>query len=70
MDGLNKAIAHFGTRKALAEAIGVHPMAVTQWGKRQRVPAERAVEIEKASGGAVTRHDLRPDLWPSAEKAA
>ena len=26
--------------------------------------AELALEIEKATGGAVSRSDLRPDLWP------
>jgi DNA-binding transcriptional regulator YdaS (Cro superfamily) len=27
------------------------------------VPAERAVQIEKALNGAVTRQELRPDLY-------
>jgi DNA-binding transcriptional regulator YdaS (Cro superfamily) len=26
--------------------------------------AELAIQIEKATGGAVSRSDLRPDLWP------
>lgn len=26
--------------------------------------AELALEIETATGGAVSRSDLRPDLWP------
>lgn len=29
-------------------------------------PAELAPQIEAATGGKVTRHDLRPDLWPAA----
>ncbi len=28
------------------------------------IPAERAVEIERATGGAVKRSCLREDLWP------
>jgi DNA-binding transcriptional regulator YdaS (Cro superfamily) len=64
MNGLTKAIKHFGTRKALAEALGLEPMAVTQWEKRKRIPAERAVQIESVTKGAVTRQEIRPDLWP------
>lgn len=29
------------------------------------ITAERAVDIERATGGQITRGDLRPDLWPS-----
>lgn len=29
-------------------------------------PAELAPKIETATDGKVTRHDLRPDLWPAA----
>lgn len=37
---------------------------VWQWESgRQRVTAERAIEIETATNGAVTRHDLRPDIF-------
>jgi DNA-binding transcriptional regulator YdaS (Cro superfamily) len=39
---------------------------VWQWESgRQRVTDARAVAIEKATGGKVTRGDLRPDLWPN-----
>lgn len=38
-------------------------------GKR-RVPAELVLPIERATGGAVTRHDLRPDLYPTPDRAA
>lgn len=31
---------------------------------RQPVTAEMAVAIEKATGGVVSRQELRPDLWP------
>jgi DNA-binding transcriptional regulator YdaS (Cro superfamily) len=34
-----------------------------------RITAERAVEIEVATGGQVSRSDLRPDIYPR-EKAA
>ena len=43
---------------------------ISQWESGDVViPAERAVEIERATGGEVSRSDLRPDLWPNAEAA-
>jgi DNA-binding transcriptional regulator YdaS (Cro superfamily) len=29
-----------------------------------KVPAERVLLIEAATGGRVSRHELRPDLYP------
>ena len=49
----------------LASALGVPPPLVSQWktGVR-RVPAERVLAIEAATGHRVSRHDLRPDIYP------
>lgn len=53
------------TLKQFAEKIGKTPGAVWQWATDYQTPtAENALEIEKATGGKVTRHELRPDLWP------
>jgi DNA-binding transcriptional regulator YdaS (Cro superfamily) len=35
-----------------------------------KVPAERVLSIESATDGAVTRHELRPDLYPTEQPAA
>jgi transcriptional repressor of cell division inhibition gene dicB len=43
------AIEYFGTRKALAEAIGVDLSATHHWG--EYVPELRQYQIELASGG-------------------
>ena len=61
---IEKAIQVLGTQKALAEKLGVRTQAVTKW--RKRVPAERVLGIEAATGGVVSRHELRPDLYPIA----
>jgi DNA-binding transcriptional regulator YdaS (Cro superfamily) len=49
---------------SLSAKIGVTPVLVSQWrnGVRQ-IPIERCVAIERATEGAVTRQDLRPDDW-------
>lgn len=48
----------------LATAIGASPVLISQWATGKRlVPIERCVPIERATDGAVTRRDLRPDDW-------
>jgi DNA-binding transcriptional regulator YdaS (Cro superfamily) len=44
--------------------LGVTPTTVSEWrsGKRP-VPIERCVDIERITGGVVTRQHLRPDDW-------
>jgi len=57
MTGLEKAIKAKGSRGKLAKAIGLSRAAVYKW---QRIPAERVVDVEKATG--IPREKLRPDL--------
>lgn len=64
---LERAIQAAGTGKALAELLGVTPMAVSYW-KARGVPARQAIPIEKATG--ISRHELRPDLYPTEIEAA
>lgn len=63
---LTRAIELTGSVTALAVCIGVTRPAVAQW---RRVPATRVLAVEKATGGQVSRHELRPDLYP-VERAA
>jgi DNA-binding transcriptional regulator YdaS (Cro superfamily) len=53
-----------GTQAELARRVGVVPMAVTQWKRHRRIPADKVLLVEKATGGQVTRHEMRPDLYP------
>lgn len=66
---LERAIQAVGSQQALADALGIKSPSIAEWRKRGRIPAERAVEIERATDGAVTCHELRPDLWPEAAVA-
>lgn len=43
----------------LGERLGITSSAIFQW---REVPAERVLEVERHLG--VSRHDLRPDLYP------
>lgn len=63
---IDKAISFFGEHGAqgrFADAMNVHPMVVSQWKKRQ-VPAEYVLTVEEVCENTVSRHELRPDLYP------
>ena len=52
------------SQRSFAKRLGVHTSLVWQWvNGRTKVTAEKALLIEQATGGAVRRQDLRPDLW-------
>lgn len=57
------------TQAELARRIGKRPGHVWAWINRdRRIPAEMCKPIESATGGLVTRHELRPDIFdPPAE---
>jgi DNA-binding transcriptional regulator YdaS (Cro superfamily) len=68
MNGLHVAIETLGSRAELARRLNISSEAVRKW-ERTRIPAERCLEVEQATGGAVTRQMLRPDLWPADQAA-
>lgn len=56
---------HFASQTAAAKVIGVTPQAVSEVMRRKStVPATWCLPIERATQGKVTRHQLRPDLYP------
>lgn len=59
-----RAVEVAGSQTRLAQLVGCSQQAVAKWIVRGRAPAERVLSIEAATNGAVTRHDLRPDLYP------
>ncbi|MGE3474953.1 MAG: pyruvate, phosphate dikinase [Rhodospirillaceae bacterium] len=66
-NALERAITEAGGVTALARAINVTPQAISQW---DRVPAERAIAVEQATKGKVTRQELRPDVFGAGETKA
>ncbi len=66
IEALQKAIDIAGTQTALGNLIGKDQRAVWSWlNLTKKVPAESVLKIEQAVNGEVTRHDLRPDLYPA-----
>lgn len=68
MDILKRAIKLGGpTQEAFAAKIGKRQSYVSMLLYRVKagrlVPADICPKIEEATGGAITRHDLRPDIF-------
>lgn len=69
-EALSRAIELVGGQTQLARLLGVKQANVWHWLNRaHNVPGEYVLAIEKATGGKVGRHDLRPDLYPDAPMA-
>lgn len=62
-EALIKAIGILGSQAALARTCDVSTTAVWKWVQStKRIPAEYVLRVEAATG--VSRHDLRPDIYP------
>lgn len=71
---IKEAVCLVGSQGRLAAAIQpMHPTVkqqhVWRWVRAGRVPAEYALAIETATGGKVTRYELRPDVFGPAPDA-
>jgi DNA-binding transcriptional regulator YdaS (Cro superfamily) len=67
---LHRAVEIAGGQSKLARLIEVSQQNLWWWlHKTKRVPAEYVLPIERATHGAVTRYELRPDLYPPDESA-
>ncbi len=49
---------------ALAGSRRITQPGVNYWLVTNHVPADRVLQIEAVVGGLVTRHQLRPDIYP------
>lgn len=61
---IKHAAAQVGGLTKLADALQLSRAAVSLW---KKVPPLRVLKVEDLTG--VSRHDLRPDLYPRDEKA-
>ncbi|MCE1001853.1 transcriptional regulator [Pseudomonas sp. NMI1173_11] len=54
-----------GGQSKLARLLNIKPQAVQHWCSTGKIPAERVLSVETATG--ISRHELRPDLYPHAD---
>lgn len=66
MNALDRAIEAAGGPTKLAASIGLKPNVVGNWKLRGLAPPERCIAIEAATGGSVSRYELRPDVFGPA----
>jgi TorA maturation chaperone TorD len=70
-NALATAVEIVGGQAQLARLLGVSQPNVWHWlHKAERVPAEYVLKIEAATGGKVSRHALRPDIYPTMTSEA
>lgn len=65
---IKEAVEVAGGLGPMASKLGVRYQAIQQWLKRGKVPAERVLAIEQVTG--ISRHALRPDIYPPEDRAA
>lgn len=65
IEALRAAKVILGSEAALADVVGVKQPSVNYiLNKAERVPAEWCIPLERGTNGRITRHQLRPDLYP------
>ncbi len=67
---IERAVDAAGSQSALARELGVTHQAVQQWVADGKPPVRRAIDIEIAVNGAVTREELRPDIYRPLPESA
>ena len=63
---IRTAADHVGGPQKLADILGIKRQALYMW---DQVPSKRVIPIENATGGKVTRQEMRPDLYPEDRAA-
>lgn len=64
---LEHAISAAGGAAELARALGITVQAVCGW---KRCPPQRAIAVERASGGVVSRNRLCPHVFGESKREA
>mgnify|MGYP000424497680 CR=1 FL=1 len=63
ISALDRACKICGGQGALGKVLNRPQQCISQWRKVGRVPTASIVDIERATRGAVKRHELAPDLF-------
>jgi len=64
----SQVLTRFRTPAEAARKLGITRQATQEWkGSDAPVPPERVLPIYQATRGAVTPHELRPDLYPDPD---
>lgn len=69
-EALKKAVAVVGGQSELARRLAslsgrpIRQGHVWKWIRAGKIAADMAIHAESATGGGVSRHELRPDLYP------
>lgn len=61
-EAFEKIVETLGTQAEIARLLGAKPTTVSYW-RISGIPAEKAIELERASNGLIPRWASRPDLW-------
>lgn len=52
------------TQRQFAEKVGVTQGFISRLVQGEKVPPALVIPIEKATSGVISRHELRPDIYP------
>lgn len=63
MASLDTLLDRVGSLSQLARDLSITPQAIDGWKRRGKVPAERVLDVERVTGGLITRYELRPDIY-------
>lgn len=58
-----KAVELGGGQTKLGKKLGLTQGGIHQWIRREQIPAKWVLAVEAATGGEVTRYELRPDIF-------
>ena len=65
---IERAVYFCGGARKVADALEVSAHSIYRWIYRGRCPAEAVIPLEKLSAGFVSRHELRPDIYPVVQE--
>jgi DNA-binding transcriptional regulator YdaS (Cro superfamily) len=63
-EALERAITLAGNAHRLARLCEVAPQQIPKWLRSGKTPAHRCIQIERLLKEAITRYELRPDIYP------